>query len=266
MKALFIVSLAVVFASSTGNCQASPTIEGVGAFNHYISQVEADLEQRHHTAQSFLHFNDSDSRSKLRQGQILIEPVPAPDVSDALIHHWVGSLFIPNARLSDFLNVAQDYPNLSRYYAPQVLNSRLLENSPNHFTAEMRVRQHHVVTVVMEIVNNIDYRTLDPHHGFSSSRSVQIREVKSPGSTEERLLGPGEDHGFLWRLNSYWTYVEDSDGLTLECEAISLTRDIPRGLGWLVRPFIQSVPRESLQFTLEATRKALMERNLAHVN
>ena len=43
----------------------------------------------------------------------------------------------------------------------------------------------------------------------------------------------------------------------VQCEAISLTRDIPVGLGWLVRPFIKSIPEKSLTSTLEDTRRAL---------
>jgi hypothetical protein len=46
-------------------------------------------------------------------------------------------------------------------------------------------------------------------------------------------------------------------GVYVQLEAISLTRDIPDGLGWLVRPFITSIPRESLVFTLNRTRAAL---------
>jgi hypothetical protein len=47
----------------------------------------------------------------------------------------------------------------------------------------------------------------------------------------------------------------------VQLEAISLTRDIPDGLGWLIRPFVTSIPRESLAFTLTRTREALDEMN-----
>ena len=39
---------------------------------------------------------------------------------------------------------------------------------------------------------------------------------------------------------------------------ITLTRDIPMGLGWIVGPFVTSIPRETLTFTLETTRRALV--------
>jgi hypothetical protein len=43
----------------------------------------------------------------------------------------------------------------------------------------------------------------------------------------------------------------------LECQAISLSRDVPVGLGWLINPIVRSLPRESLTNTLRETRQAL---------
>jgi len=44
----------------------------------------------------------------------------------------------------------------------------------------------------------------------------------------------------------------------LECRAISLSRDIPTGLAWIVEPIIRKLPRESLVHTLKATREGLL--------
>jgi hypothetical protein len=71
------------------------------------------------------------------------------------------------------------------------------------------------------------------------------------------VLPPGNDHGFLWRLYSYWRFVERDGGVYVECEAVSLTRDIPTGLGWMLEPIIKQLPRESLVSTLNKTRQAL---------
>jgi hypothetical protein len=64
-------------------------------------------------------------------------------------------------------------------------------------------------------------------------------------------------YGFLWRLYSYWRFQERHGGVFIECRAISLTRDVPFGLGWIFEPIIQKLPKESLINTLEATRRAL---------
>jgi hypothetical protein len=63
----------------------------------------------------------------------------------------------------------------------------------------------------------------------------------------------------MWALDTYWRFLQAEDGVFVQCEAISLTRDVPAGLGWLIRPFIESIPRESLEFTLATTRKAVTE-------
>jgi hypothetical protein len=79
-----------------------------------------------------------------------------------------------------------------------------------------------------------------------------------PGSAGERALSPNNDHGFLWRLNSYWRFEQTPRGVFVQCEAISLTRDIPVGLGWVIGPLVEQVPKESLEFTLGATRRAVL--------
>ena len=61
----------------------------------------------------------------------------------------------------------------------------------------------------------------------------------------------------MWRLYAYWSYEERDGGLYMQIESVSLARSIPTGLGWAVKPFVESVPRESLQFTLQATSNAL---------
>jgi hypothetical protein len=123
--------------------------------------------------------------------------------------------------------------------------------------AFMRVRQHHVIAIVMDSTYDIRFGRLDPRHGYSISRSTQISEIESPGTASEHALSPGEEHGFLWRMNTYWSYEERDGGLYMQVEAVSLTRSIPRGLGWVVRPFVESVPRESLEFTLQAACRAI---------
>jgi hypothetical protein len=45
---------------------------------------------------------------------------------------------------------------------------------------------------------------------------------------------------------------------TVQNEAVTLTRDIPTGLGWLIEPFITNIPKETLEFTLQALRKAVL--------
>lgn len=245
-------------ACALGVTLKAPT---VSAFDGYVWQAEVriSLEERSHDR--FLHL-DANSNARLRQGEILVEPIGEvpTEIPNGLVHDWVGIVFIPGATLAQTLSLVQDYDRLARFYNPEVLSSRLLSRSGNDFRMTMRVRKHKAVTVVLDADYQVHYGALDATHRFSESRSTRMEEVADHGTANERMLPESDSHGFLWRLNTYWRFVEVADGVYVQCEAISLTRDVPAGLGWLIGPFILNIPRESLQFTLDSTRKGVLER------
>jgi hypothetical protein len=188
----------------------------------------------------------------------VIEPgAPLTSLPGALLHDWRGTAFAPGAKAADFVRLMQDINAYPQHYAPQVVSAKLLSQQGDHLQATMRVKQKHVITVVLDTTYDITFGQLNALDGYSYSRSTKISEIESPGTSQERALGPNEDHGFLWRLNTYWTYEEADGGLYLQIESVSLTRSIPAGLGWIVSPFIQKIPRESTEFTLRATIAAL---------
>ena len=100
---------------------------------------------------------------------------------------------------------------------------------------------------------------MDSTHAWSRSRTTRIQEVDNAGERDEHLEPAGRDRGFLWRMNTYWRFEEKDGGTYVECQSISLTRDIPPGLGWLIGPYVTSVPRESLTFTLATTRSEVLQ-------
>jgi hypothetical protein len=174
-----------------------------------------------------------------------------------LLHHWRGTAFAPGAKAADFERLMKDFNAYPQHFSPQVLQAKVLTRHDDQLQATMRVRQRHVITVVMDTAYDIAFAQLDAQHGYSISRSTHISEIDSPGTANERALDPNEEHGFLWRQNTYWTYEERDGGLYMQMESVSLTRSIPTGLGWAVRPFVESVPRDSLEFTLRSTCNAL---------
>ena len=259
---VFFLLAAVVAAVCAQGAELSS--EARAAFDRYVAQVESRLEQQHRSAASFIHFkseNTKELESKLRYGKVFVEKYNAGmPVPDAMIHHWSGTIVIPGATTADFLRLVQDYDHLSLYYKPQVISSHLLSRLGDRFRVAMRLQQHRVITVVLDTGYDVSYGALDRAHGYSTSRSTHVSEIVNAGRSDEHALEHGSDHGFLWRLNSYWSFVEQRDGLVVQCEAVSLTRDIPHGLGWLLGPFIHSIPRGSLEFTLTSTRNGLLYR------
>jgi galactose mutarotase-like enzyme len=113
----------------------------------------------------------------------------------------------------------------------------------------------------MDTTYDVAFGRLDAQHGYSISWSTQISEIDAAGTGKERALNASEEHGFLWRLNTYWSYEERDGGLYIQIESVSLTRSIPTGLGWIVGPFVESVPKESLEFTLRAVCNAIHKRS-----
>jgi hypothetical protein len=181
------------------------------------------------------------------------------EVPDGLIHHWRAIVFVPGANLAKTVALVQDYNNHERVYTPDVVRSKLLSRDGNDFHIFYRLRRKKVITVVMDTEYDVHYEPLGTKRMVSRSISSSIREIENPGQTNERAKPVGQDNGFMWRLNTYWHMEEKNGGVYIQCEAVSLSRDIPTGLGWMIAPFVESVPKESLVFTLGRTREALLQ-------
>ena len=173
-----------------------------------------------------------------------------------MIHQWVGAVFIPQAKLPDVLRVIQDYDHHAQYYAPDVERSKIESHDDDHFVVFLRFRRHKVITVVLNTEHDVRYFRDSDTREHSRSSAVHIAEVENPGKADEREKPPGNDGGYLWRMETWWRLEQRDGGVYVQSEVVSLTRDIPAGLGWLIGPFVTSIPKETLTFTLEATRKA----------
>jgi hypothetical protein len=175
-----------------------------------------------------------------------------------MIHHWIGTIFIPGVTLQQVLSVVQDYDRHAQDYAPEVTQSKTLEHKGGDFKIFYRLRKKKILTIILDAEFDVHHHMLSPSREYSDSFSTRIAQVENAGEPDERELPPGQDGGYLWRLNSYWRYFDTGRGVYVQCEAISLTRDIPTGLAWLIGPMVESVPRESLEFTLQSTRAAVL--------
>ena len=238
--------------------------ETVAAFNHYV-----ELSERQMHDAPFLHIDglrpsDCDAEFvRLKAGLVIADRLQTRDqgqpivVRGGLIHHWIGTAFIPGVTLAQTLSFLEDYDNQYKFYGPDVQQSKLVERNGDHFRILLRLRKTKVVTVILNTEYDVKYTRLDADRAASDSRSTRIAEVENAGRPNESEKPVGNDSGFLWRLNSYWRFQQRDGGVYVQLEAISLTRDIPTGLGWLISPFISSIPKESLVFTLSRTRQAL---------
>jgi hypothetical protein len=178
-------------------------------------------------------------------------------VPDGLIHDWIAAAFIPATNLQATLAVIQNYDNHKEIYKPEVIDSKLIRRCGDDFQIFLRLLKKKILTVVLDTDHEVRYRSLGAGHEDCRSRTTRIAEVENAGSEKEKVLPPDTGYGFLWRLNSYWRFLERDGGVFVECRAISLSRDVPLGLGWIIEPIIQKLPKESLLQTLASTRQAL---------
>jgi hypothetical protein len=244
----------------------------VEAFDHYVRLSEARMDTESAAGAPFLWVDRlpqarrGTAYAELKQGKVVIErletledgkPIPVPG---GLIHHWIGTVFIPGVTLEQTLALVEDYDHHQDYYRPDVMRSKILRHTGNDFLVTLRFYKKKVLTSVLDTEHEVHYTLIDRTHASSRSRTTSIREVENPGESDERLRPLGDDRGFLWRMNTYWRFEEKGGGTYVESQSISLTRNIPSGLSWLVRPFVESVPRETLTFTLSTTRATLLPR------
>src|SRR5215831_20463855 len=111
--------LAVSFSPVAAAAELKPaTLE---AFERYRRIAEATIEQDASSPDRFLHVfhGDAAARAKadvlLRRGEVTVDRLRATDnghridVPDGLIHHWIGSIFVPNVSLRTAVAVLQDF-------------------------------------------------------------------------------------------------------------------------------------------------------------
>ena len=281
-----LTAIAVVMAALSG---LAPTTRAtdlepktVDAFDRYVQVAETRInaELADHGPYLWVEHLPAERRAaaeaQLREGQVVIERVNAsePDgqadankpiaVQDGMIHHWIGTVFIPGATLAQTLALEEDYDHHQVYFRPDVMRSKILRHDGNDFTIELRLYKKKVIATILDTEHEVHYALVDATHAWSRSRTTRIQEVDNAGESSERLELAGHDRGFLWRMNTYWRFEEKDGGTYVECQSISLTRDIPTGLGWLIGPYVNSVPRESLTFTLATTRSAVLKRISSH--
>jgi hypothetical protein len=267
----FAASLALALPVNAAELQP----QTAQAYDRYIqltaAQVTAELAQRgpYLWVERLPLGQRAPDEEQLRGGHPVIERLDTLDsgktipVPGGIIHHWIGTVFVPGATLAETLAFMQDYDHKTEYFKPDIVRSKILRHDGDDYFVLLRFYNKKIITTVIDTDQEIHYHVVDSTHAYSRSRTTRVQEVENAGGPDEKLAAQGHDRGFMWRMNTYWRFEEKDGGTYVECQAISLTRDIPTGLGWMVGSFVTTVPRESLTFTLTTARTALLQRAAA---
>lgn len=242
------------------------------AFQRYVTITEARMEAELDSDTPLLWVDRlpdnerEEAYAHLRAGELVIEQLETRQhgrkikVPDALIHHWIGTVLIPDVTLERTIATVQDYDQWSVLYEPNVRQSRLLHRDGSRFKVYLQVFIRRIVTVVLNTEYDIEYVHLDDHHASARSFSTRIAEVEHPGTMAEREKPEGQDRGFLRRVRNYCWFEERAGDTYMQCESVSLSADIPLLLKVFIQPIVNDIPKRVFTFMLEATRTRLTGR------
>jgi hypothetical protein len=245
MRTFLFVAAALFAMPALG---VEPAAETSRAFDHYVAAAEKQLRDG-----VFL-YSDAHPEAKLaaRKGQTVVVRQRSGDVQVAggLIHDWLGFSFFPGAHLAQVRALMRDYGSYKSIYAPDVIDSKLLAQDGDRFRVFLKMQNKQFITLTYDSEYEVSYSAPAPDRLEIASHSSRIQQA-------------GTDQGFLWRLNSYWRFVEADGGVYAECRSISLSRAIPFGFGWLHEP-LEKFPRDSMVRTMDATRRAAANGQARH--
>jgi hypothetical protein len=243
------------------------TPETEAAFDRYVQAAESRMNRDLSPERFLVADTKPELKARLQGGEMVIEPGAALNDSEeakapgGMIQDWMGSMFIKDATNAKVRAVLQDYENYTEFYKPEVIESKLISHQGDEYDVFLRLYKKQILTVVLNTRYQVRYGALDPQHMYVISHSTRIAEVKNHKRSYTDEEPVGNDTGFLWRLNSYWRFEEAGGGVYAQCRAISLSRDVPLGLGWMIKNFLSRFPKESMQNTLRGTKAAVENRN-----
>jgi len=251
----FCPILAALLLTAPLASAAHLTPQTSAAFDRYIELTEAQ-RKADLAANRFLRLNQVGSGQLHVESAATLDQGKKIEVPDGMIQHWIGAMFIPGATLQRVTDILQDYPNYKNFYPPEVIESKQISHQGDEYDVFLRLYKKRILTVVLNTNYHVRYATVDPHRATVISRSTRIAELKN--GTDE--LPVGDDTGFLWRLYTYWRFEQSGGGVHAECEAISLSRDVPGFLSWMIKGFLEKFPKESMINTLRGTKSAVLGR------
>ena len=239
-----IIAFPLLFAAGLGAQTAKPEI--APSFDCYVQSAETRMEAR----KPFL-LADADAplHQQLVRGQkirTLEAEGPNPHkLPGGQLYDLIGAVFIPGTTLDRLVAMLQDYDHRAQYFPETISASKLLcLSGNNHFQYSMRMKE----PAIIDVTSDVAWERLDAHRWRCRSVSIQVAEA-------------GKEHGYLRRLNSYWRFVETSEGVFVESETITLSDEFS-GITRFVGAAMGISPEKSLRHSLTSMRESVLKPGL----
>ena len=222
-----VLCAACLLTPSRASAQAPP--EAIAAWEGYVAATEARLERLRGEPHPRAAGDDITAIGESVR-------VPSGTISD-----WRGSVFIPGVTVDRLLHRLQ-HPGTP---PPQedVVSSRVLGHAADSLRVSIRLVRHAIVTVSYDTEHEMHFCRRTPRLADARSVATRIEEIG------------GTDHGFLWRLNSYWRYEELEGGVLVDLQSLTLSRDVPSLVRPIAAPLVARIARESMLRTLGALQR-----------
>jgi hypothetical protein len=269
IPAAFIVLAASSAAAATGDEAAAPRGPTVQAWLAYERQVDSRLQAAPPAGAPFFAldaYGVQGWKAAAMGGKVamrrLEEPHPGASpvkVPEGKIHHWAGAVFVPGQTVERVLQLLSTHAGRESEHYNDVVASRLISRSGDAHKVFLKLRRTKVVTVTYNTEHAVEYRRFAGSRATARSVSTRIAELTDAGTPKEREKPAGEDRGFLWRLNAYWRYDAVDGGVLIECESISLSRDVPAWLKFAIGGMVEGIARDSLERTLISLKAMLVK-------
>lgn len=206
--------------------------ETIRIFDAYVARFEKEVVTPY--AESGKLWMDNSSVS----ARPLLQPRQNADIAGGSIHHFSGSMRIRGGTIEDIRHIMEDYPNYPKYFKPDVSKGSGTpepDSTPmdEHFLAHLTLTESTLwFNVEYNCIYDTHYRSLDERRWQSKSTSDSIKEVRDPKNPAGGTFPEGNDHGFLWRTNTYWFVRQNRDGIDVELDSITLSRPNVTGFAW----------------------------------
>lgn len=262
--ALFLACLSAPLSAAAE--EATLQAKTARDFARYAAALEARSASQIKNNEPFLEVDRKPQAERARimtmlsRGEVYVERAEPPrdggnkiEVDGGSVNHWRGIVYVPHVTLDHLLKVLQE-PQTDQHKQEDVLASRVINRDGDRQQVYLRLRRTKFVTVVYDTDYDVVYNRLAWDRAFSNSLSTRVVEVENAGTPGERTLPEGNDHGYMWRLNSYWRYKQMGDGVLVQVESLTLSRDLPPIIGPLIRPIVTSIAKETMARSLASVR------------
>ena len=174
----------------------------------------------------------------------------------------IGAIFLPNMNLDEVLTVVRDYDQYKKFYAPNVIDSRVMSQTGTQDAFSLRMLNKAVVAkFALDAEFQSSYQRVDQNRWYSVGETTRVREIDDYGQADQHELPVNTGHGFIWRLYNVTRFQQRDGGVYVELEAIALSRDVPGAVRWIVNPVVRRVSKGSMLVSLQKTHEAVLASN-----